>query len=171
MKTANEGQTRRSFLAAVGVGAAVLAVPAGAVAASGSGPAAHLPALRAWYQRELERFTEDVKPELVAGTMGRALERRGMPSASDCAPMNRLQEAIDARFGLGTTEREDKCGTWISGDEQTAHLILAVSPSADDPALGLGDGGWDHVAVWARESVVEDVLQEAARRGWIERAE
>ncbi len=55
-------------MAALGVGAAALAVPAGAVAARGSGPG-HLEALRDWYQREIETLAEELRPRFEAGEL------------------------------------------------------------------------------------------------------
>lgn len=164
--THGEGTTRRGFMAALGIGAAALAVPAGAAArAAGTGPDALLPGLREWYARELERFAEDREDDLRSGRKGDALDTPG-GHPGDFEPTKRLGAAIRERFGLQTTETPGKNGcVWISGDEATALLIAAVSPCADE----MGMDGWPHAADYATACIEEDVLRLAESRGWIER--
>lgn len=153
--------SRRGFLAAVGVGAAALAVPAGAVAARASGPAALIPGLREWYQREFLSLADELEADFRSGKVGDA---EGWEAEGYIA-FNRLGDIVRERFGLNVTETEDGAD---HGDSATAHMILAVSPSAEVMEAA---GGYNHPAYCAKDSVVEDLLVLAAARGWIERPE
>lgn len=105
---------------------------------------------RPLYLVELERFAETLRPRFEAGEL--------YGYRDDEAGREQLDGAIEAHFGLEVPD----------GDEATAHLILAVSPSASDEELAdnIQSSDWSHVACAAREAVLCDVLGVARARGW-----
>jgi len=81
----------------------------------------------------------------------------------DYRPYDDLADGCRDYFGLRVTQREMDDG-WVStdGDDATAHMILAVSPSADDT----WSADWTSPCYWAVEAVLWDVIFLARERGW-----
>lgn len=159
MTTKSETVSRRGFLAAVGVGAAATAIPAGALAALPSGGGAPLDAFRAWYRRELEQLAEQVRPGFETGefrdnredTDFRIDEAAGFEGPGwndpDSLPFARLQELVKARFGLTTA------------GSRRAYALLAVAANTERADSDAADFG-------ASEAVALDLLALARSRGW-----
>lgn len=161
--------TRRGFLAALGVGAAALAVPVGAMAASTSGPAG-LEALRGWYRREIEKLAEELRPRFEAGEL-RAYRDSDFDDEdgpawrdSDDQPKHLIEAACGRHFGLGKfVEGEFTLGhpRFFEGDEAAAYLVLALSPHA--PFM---DTAPIHPGLVARDAAAWDVIAVARARGY-----
>lgn len=120
------------------------------------------------YLAEIERFAqEEVRPRYEAGKI-HAAARRAARHAGDPGELQfQVAEQIEAlaakRFGLKVKELP-RGG--YSGDEDTAHFIVAVSPSA---ARWVGTG-WTHPAYYAAACIGTDVLVIAKAQRWAVRS-
>jgi hypothetical protein len=115
--------------------------------------------VRQWYQRELERLAEQLRPDFQAGRLfawrdwsTREEELRVTPPTKD------LFRRIEAHFGLEAKES----GNWIEGDWETAHLILAASRYSD----ATDNQSAEHAVQHAADAVFWDVVVMARERGW-----
>jgi hypothetical protein len=169
-KSTGQGVSRRGFIAAFGAATAAAALPAGAAA----GPAAParwadakglIPALRAAYAAELERFAERLRPRFESGELRGFTDddmEREFGDRSWVAPLWKLEKLCAAHFGLevATTEVDD-CSTTYEGDAEAAHLVLLASPSRAETA-----DCYYHECHHASAAVTADVLRIARERGW-----
>lgn len=169
MTTKNETSvTRRDFLAAVGVGAAALAVPAGAVAAeSGAGTGGRLPWLaeqaRAAYVAEVEMLAERLRPRFESGELRGMRDEDLEDDHGALSPMWEVGQEAGEYFRLVKRGPPGSIrgGEFYEGAEQAAHLVLLASPSTpyvDNQGL--------YVAYEAQEAAMWDVILIARERGW-----
>ena len=122
---------------------------------------AHRDVLRDAYRAALERFAATLRPAFESG------ELRGYREGDDedgrRSPFWTVERLAAAHFGIELTCTPDPAGECelLSGDETTAHLILAVSPHA----ASTGEAAV-HVCAHAMQAVAWDVVSFARERGW-----
>src|SRR5512133_60901 len=122
---------------------------------------AHRDVLRDAYRAALERFASTLRPAFESG------ELRGYRDGDDenggRSPFWTVEALAATHFGVELTCTPDPSGECelLSGDEATAHLILAVSPHA----ASTGEGAV-HVCAHAMQAVAWDVVSLARERGW-----
>lgn len=185
----NTGTTRRGFMAAVGVGAAALAIPD---VAGGTGTGARprfaagnwREAVRSWpaaveamkahteatvaafrpaYLAEVRRLAEGNRGRFSPGGDLFAALRSDYENDAQAAK-DRIEALCAERFGL---EVEEDRISGPSGDAELGRMICAVSPSAPEWDVdGVEDGEWAHPCYAARACAGSDVLAIARAEGW-----
>ena len=164
--------SRRGFIATIGAAAAASAVPSPA-RAKAAAPRTWRSALAAWpeavaamkassaaiverfrpaYFAELRRFTEELRPRFAAG------ELYGYRGDDDQEGQDRLEELCAERFGVEVRRVEGE----EVGDEITANMINAVSPSAEH---WMPEEDWYHPGYCAQACAAFDVLAVARALG------
>ena len=144
-----------------GAGAGAGAIRAASPSAWSDVVWAHRDVLRDAYRAALERFAATLRPAFEAG------ELRGYRDGDDedgrRSPFWTVERLAAAHFGIELVCTPDPAGECelLSGDEPTAHLILAVSPHA----ASTGEAAV-HVCAHAMEAVAWDVVSLARERGW-----
>jgi hypothetical protein len=120
-----------------------------------------LASIRAAYVEDVQACAETLRPRFESGELRMCLDDDPKAGEPGDAGMRRLEDAIRDYFGLDITKTKD--GEWVlvNGDHETAHTILAVSPSAEDL-----DDNWTHVCYWAVAAAAWDVLLYARAKGW-----
>lgn len=183
-KTTNE-VSRRGFIGAIGAAAATAAAAAAAAhpALALGAPTAAVglrwtTALEAWpdavaemkaatdaivarfrpaYLAEVRRFAEELRPRFESG------ELYGYRSEDEDG-MDRLENLCAERFGVEVRQVPDDVRYYV-GDEETANMINAVSPSAPhwEP-----ESEWNHPGYCAKACIAFDVIAVARALGFYE---
>lgn len=187
-KGSRNGTTRRGFLAAVGAGAAALAVPAGASAAPsatmaparfaagtwteaiGAWPAA-VEAMKIQTQAIVDQFLPAYLAEI--GRLAEELRPRFLPGGDLYATVIDPESTQEERAGEVAIERlEELCtqrfGLEVGqkeyeyvGDEALGTMIFAISPSREEWGIE-----WNHPCYAATACAGSDVVAYAKRQGW-----
>ncbi len=127
---------------------------------------AHRDVLRDAYLAALERFAATLRPAFESGELRG--HRDGDDEDGGRSPFWKVERLAATHFGVELTSAPDPDGECVvlRGDEQTAHLILAVSPNA--PSICDGSA---HPCEHAMQAVACDVVAIARERRWYVPAE
>ncbi len=115
------------------------------------------------YAVEIEALAEELRPRFESGEL-RACTENELESGRvrAASPQWQIEEVVRERFGLQVKTTQNDGLEFTDSDGVTAHVVLAVSPSA----APLDAEGSCHLVDWAVSAAGWDVVLYARAKGW-----